>query len=345
LAGTIPPAVGAPLEAETRAYAVALVGSRDAADEVAGVRAQLITEAQPAVVRARERLIAACTPFGIADPQLAVELVRHQARLSTDARAQASLVEAERAERGLRLALDEELMSFGLRGPAAGADPQTLGGPDPEELEERIEAFDQARVAAEGRERARADARPPAEVDADLSRLEALVSEDETMWRATLDVTTDAVEDVDALRLTRAELVAEYGSAHRHLPDLERLTDRREALERRVSVLVGQASGSAPSDATEVEDVLLARLAAARRIGPQSESLTVVLDDPFEGIKGERKWALLDAIERLSAAVQLVYLTDDVDALVWARRRKPDGAISLLEPTADPIEDARTPAR
>ena len=350
LAAEIPLALGATLEGETRAYARALAGSRDAADEIAGVRAQLVSEAEPAVARARERLFAACAPFGIEDPQLAVELVRHQAQLSTHARLQAAVEAAEAEERQLRAALDAELASFGLGwrdGSAPGQPPtgQTDGPAEADELEQRLEAFDQARVAAEGRERARAAARPSEEVDADLARLEARVAEAEPLGRQTLDVTNHVTEDVDSLRLTRAQLVAEYGAAHRNLPDVERLTDRREALERRVAVLASRSGAPGPTDTTEIEDVLLARLAAARRVGPRSESMTVVLDDPFETIKGDRKVALLDTVERLSAAVQLVYLTDDVDVLVWARRRKPDGAISLLEPTADPSAAASAPAQ
>jgi hypothetical protein len=301
------------------------------------------------VARARERLVAACAPFGIEDAQLAVELVRHQAELSTRARAQAALEAAELSEHRLRAALDAELASFGLSGSESSGGDQGAGGtggtPDAEELEPRLEAFDQARMGAEARERARAEARPPEEVQADLIRLEALVGEDETLWQGTLDVTTDVETDVATLRRTRAELVAAYAAAHRDLPDVERLTDRREALERRVAVLAGRSGAATPTSTTDVEDVLLARLAAARRVGPHAESVTVVLDDPFEGISGDRKWALLDTVERLSGAVQLVYLSNDVDVLVWARQRQPDGAISLMEPTAQDAEPARQPAR
>jgi hypothetical protein len=62
----------------------------------------------------------------------------------------------------------------------------------------------------------------------------------------------------------------------------------------------------------------------------------VVLDEPFGAVHGDRKWAILDAVERLSASTQLIYLTDDVDVLVWARRRSIAGTVSLLEPTSEP---------
>ena len=85
-------------------------------------------------------------------------------------------------------------------------------------------------------------------------------------------------------------------------------------------------------DLGEIQQVLLGRLAAARRVGPAGESVTVVFDEPFERIHGDRKWTLLDVLEKLSASVQLVYLTDDVDVLVWARGRASRGTMSLLEP-------------
>ena len=88
-------------------------------------------------------------------------------------------------------------------------------------------------------------------------------------------------------------------------------------------------------DVDAVQQVLLGRLAAARRVGPYGESVTVVFDEPFERIHGERKWSILDALEKLSASVQLVYLTDDVDVLVWARRRASRGSVSLLEPASE----------
>ena len=140
---------------------------------------------------------------------------------------------------------------------------------------------------------------------------------------------------MEALRARRVHAVAEYEAAYRSLPDIGRMADRREALERRVTVLTDGAFDAELLDVAEVQQVLLGRLASARRVGPAGESVTVVFDEPFERIHGDRKWALLDALEKLSASVQLVYLTDDVDVLVWARRRSSRGTVSLLEPARD----------
>ena len=331
LAGDLLPAEALELEAETRAYAAALAGSRGAADEIAGLRNKLASDAEPAVARARAALIAACTPFGIDDPKLAVELVRHQAGISGQARLQAALEQSERDEAARRADLESVLAELGLLSDGPGR-----AGPEDAEIERGVHAFERARGEADQREEARRRARPAAEVEADLARLETLVAaerlpewDDATLDPLALDI------DVEALRARRVHAVAEYEAAYRSLPDIGRMADRREALERRVTVLTDGAFDAELLDVAEVQQVLLGRLASARRVGPAGESVTVVFDEPFERIHGDRKWALLDALEKLSASVQLVYLTDDVDVLVWARRRSSRGTVSLLEPARD----------
>ena len=66
------------------------------------------------------------------------------------------------------------------------------------------------------------------------------------------------------------------------------------------------------------------------------ETAPLVLNEPFDDIHGARKSAILDTLERLSASVQLTYLTDDVEAIAWGRRRATSGAVSLLEPASEP---------
>jgi hypothetical protein len=323
LAGDLSPADALPLEDETRAYAAAVAGLRGAADQIAEVRHQLVDEAEPAGARAKRELLKACAPFGIEDPSLAVELVRHQARTSSHARLQQALEAAEAAETEVALALGRHLDDLGF---AEG------------ELADRLAGFDASRGDAIRRDQARADARPSDVVEAELARLEALArSEHRPEWGE--DVTPAEAEepDVDALRARRQEVMAEFTDARRQTPDVERLTDRRDTLVRRVGVLEGgHTHHPAPSiDADDLEQRLLARLAAARRVGPAAETVPLVLSEPFEHLHGDRKWSILQVVERLSATVQLVYLTDDVDVIVWARRLAANGAISLLEPTAE----------
>ncbi len=63
--------------------------------------------------------------------------------------------------------------------------------------------------------------------------------------------------------------------------------------------------------------------------------MPLVLNDPFEQVHGDRKWAILETVERLAGSLQLTYLTDDVDTIVWGRRRAAAGAVSLLEPVTE----------
>ncbi len=324
LAGDIAPADALQLEAETRACVEAIAGSRVAADEIAKLRHELEHVADQAVARARADLLAACRPFGVEDPKMAASLVRYQAEVGGVARLQAALERAERSERLRRADLAGGLESLGFTPPDSD-----------DELKKCIAAFEQAREQAVAREAVRRHARPLPVVEAELAKLEArleterLPEWDDDPVGPPLDI------DVRAVTARRGEAVAEYEALYTSLPDIARIADRREALARRVEVVANGALDDALHDLTEVQQVLLGRLASARRVGPSGESVPVVFDEPFERIHGDNKWALLDSLEKLSASVQLVYLTDDVDVLVWARGRAPRGALSLLEPARD----------
>jgi len=336
LAGDLGPAEALELEDETRRYTASLAGSQGAVQEIADLRHKLATEAEPAVARARHRLVEACAPFGIDDPRLAVDLVRRQASTSSHARLQAALEAAEQADATMRAELERRLNDLGFGPsptPGVGIVPA-----DDAELERRLDTFDQARASGEERNRARAAARPPQEVEADLARLESQVAAaGHPEWSGGFEPSETGDADVEQLQARRQHLFAEYQSLHAQLPDIGRMTDRRDAIERRIAVLVADAEGPPQSlGIADLEHVLLARLAAARRIGARGESVTVLLDEPFERIHGERKSGILDAVERLSASVQIVYLSNDVDVLVWARRRGAGGAVTLLEPSPEP---------
>lgn len=323
LAGDLAPAEALALEAETRAYAAAMSGLRGAADQIAQVRSELVDEAEPALSRARQQLIDACTPYGITDPSLAVDLVRHQASTSSVARLQQEVEAAEATAAEVRARLEGRLAELGF----SGAD-----------LAECVDAFDHARTDAQRREKARRTARPADEVEADLGRLEALArAEHRPEWGNEV-VAEDLEEpDLDDLACQRQLALAEYTDADRLVPDIDRLVDRREAMQRRVTVLV-ERFGDRPAgtiDSSDLEQLLLARLAAARRVGPLGETVPLVLNDPFEQVHGDRKWAILETVERLAGSLQLTYLTDDVDTIVWGRRRAAAGAVSLLEPVTE----------
>ncbi|HLK45548.1 MAG TPA: hypothetical protein VKT18_06145, partial [Acidimicrobiales bacterium] len=271
-------------------------------------------------------LLVACRPYGVEDPKLATALVRHQVEVGAVARLQADLERAERAERLRRADLVAALDALELA-PANTADDGAL--------EEAIGTFEHARGEAAARDAVRRGARPLPVVRAELARLETQVAAerrpewDDDPSGPPLDI------DVRALQARRGQAVREYEVLYASLPDIAHIADRREALARRVEVLANGALDEALHDVAEVQQVLLGRLAAARRVGPAGESVPVVFDEPFERIHGDSKWSLLDSLEKLSASVQLVYLTDDVDVLVWARGRAQRGSLSLLEPARD----------
>jgi len=325
LAGDLAPSEALAMEDETRAYASSMAGLRGTANQIAQAREELVNGAEPALGDARDRLLRACAPFGITDPNLAVELVRHQVHTNSHARLQHDLQQAEDAFADAEGELSAVLESLGMAG---------------DDLDAMIAEFDRAVATAEGRERARAVARPAEEVEADLGRLEALVrSEHRPEWAQTVSPADGQEPDVESLRNQRSRALAEFTDLRRTLPDIDRLKDRRDAVRRRVTVL--SASGAVAEvesiDAHDLEHLLLARLAAARRVGPGSETVPLVLNEPFPSMPSDRKWGLLDTVERLAASVQLIFLTDDVDTIVWARRRAAAGALRLLEPVAETV--------
>jgi hypothetical protein len=324
LAGELLPSEALALEAETRAYAASMTGVHGAADQIDQIRDQLVDDAEPAVTKARQRLLDACAPFGITDPNLAVDLVRHQVRTSSHARLQQDLETAEDAAAEVRSRLDQRLADVGFSGG---------------DVNERLESFDRALSEVRRRQQARQTSRPVEVVEAELAKLEAMVhAEHRPEWGTTVTPADADEPDVEQLRKRRQLAIAEHTDASRTLPDIERLSDRRDALARRVSVLEGHLTERplASIDAADLEQLLLARVAAARRVGPTGEAVPLILNEPFESLHGDPKWVMLEAVERLSGTVQVTYLTDDVDTIVWARRRAAAGAISLLEPIAEP---------
>ena len=123
------------------------------------------------------------------------------------------------------------------------------------------------------------------------------------------------------------------------MPDVEHLSDRKAAVERRVHVLESSAGGEFGGDdgGIDVEDVrrqLIARLTDARKAAGD-EHLPVLLDETLVRVRGDFKWDLLDLLDRVADKTQIVYLTDDHDVVLWARRRAGGGSLMLLEPVSE----------
>ena len=327
IAGTdLTPEAALEIEDEVRKYADALIHLEGSGAAVEDTRRRLVEIVEPEAERTRRKLLRLCKPYGVDDLSLAVPMVRHQAAAAATARLQQALEKAEADATAIGEKLDARLAELGF---------------DEGDLSARIGGFDWALTRAEERLRTRQDARPLAEVEAELATLEERVRrEGRPEWAAKVSP-ADAVEpDLAELEARRDEARGAYNAASRLVPDVQRVVDRKSALERRVAVLeAGLDSSGAITRVTahEIEPQLQARLAAARRPGSHDETIPLLVDEALLRLRSEVKWALLDMIERCANQVQMIYLTDDPEVVTWARRRVGVDALSLLEPTAESV--------
>jgi hypothetical protein len=253
-----------------------------------------------------------------------LDFVERQVALGRVARRRRALEDAEADEEKVAARLDDVLVRLGF---ADGA------------LEARVGALDWAVERAREREAARAAARPQADVEADLHRLNAEVRRlRRPEWTEVTAVEAHG-PGVEELTATRSQLVAELAAARAAAltasgVDVEKLSDRHAAVERRVAALEVQLRGERGdgADVEELQQYLLAALTRANCVGPSGEPVPVLFDDPFARVPAERKWELMDLLRRLSEKTQVLYLTDDAFIGAWARQQADDNAISLLEP-------------
>jgi hypothetical protein len=325
LAGEIDPVEALNLEDEVREYARALGSLDGAADEIDAVRLELTQVAEPFAEEALAELMRACEPFGVDDPRVAAAMVRHQVEIANTARLQTQLEAAENDERHLRSELSTVLKQLGF---------------EEGDVANRLDALEQALAGALGREKARARLRERDVVEKELADLEARAhNEHRAEWGSSVTPMDGDEPDVDELARRRESTAQAYETAAKLVPDVDLLADRRNAVERRVAVLESslgdQPSANPLLETPDIEQLLLARVIAARNAGPGGEVLPVLLDEPFLRLRGDSKWAMLDLVERLAEKTQMIYLTDDVDVVVWARRRSALGVLALLEPVAD----------
>lgn len=323
LGGDVEPAYALSLELEVRNYAAQLQRLSDGGDELEELRRRLEEEAEPAVERARAALLEACRPYGITDTTLAADLVRQLAGVATLARAQHGLEQAEAAERPLREGLESALGAAGDRGG---------------DIEGRLHTLEARATEGETRLRHRAQARAPETLAPEIAELEALVEQNYRPEFGALRLPEDAQEpDPESLRGRHAATRSAYLTAARLVPDVNRLADRRSAMERRVAALAAEL-GEARTvvvDLDQVEGHLRRRLAGAASAGPNGERVPLLLDEPFPAVRADQKWDLLDLVNRLSVDGQIVLLTADPDVPKWARARASSGGVMLLEPRPD----------
>jgi hypothetical protein len=323
LAGDMAPAVALKLEAEVRAYAASVAALDGLGDDVDRTRRRLTESIEPAVEKAREALMAVCRPFGIESPVLAADLVRQLADVARFAHLQRALEEAEAREAEARAPLDEVLTRAGLTDGPVGI---------------RVQQFEQAAQAAALRVQYRSLARSPRDIDREIDRLEALTrSEYKPEYGSTFNAADAKEPDPGELERRRDMTAMAYQTASQLVPDVARIADRKSAVERRVAVLeeeFGEAGVPTSTRMSELERYLRDRVAAVERCGPGGELLPLIFDDAFSTLRADAKWAMLDSIDRLSAAAQVIYLSDDPEVAVWARRRSAAGTVGHEDPLA-----------
>lgn len=326
LAGDMAPQEALKLEDEVRAYAASVDALETLGDDVEDTRRRLVEEIEPAVEEARERLLEACRPFGIEHATLAADLVRQLAEVARVARLQQQLEEAEEAELEARRGVEEPLAQMGL-----------VDG----DIETRIAAFEERATGADERVRYRSANRALREVEREIERLDALVKSEWKPEYGSSFTAADARDPDPEMLQSRREMTAmAYHTATRLVPDVERIADRRAALERRVAALeaeFGEAATPSKVKMAEIERELQHRLARLRHCGRSGEPLPLLMDECFVHLRPDVKWMMLDLVDRLAGHAQVVYMTDDPDVTVWARRRAAAGTVTFLDPLRQPV--------
>ena len=319
------------LEDEVRSYsrAVAELGSRaERIDEAAAEADRL----RRLVDQARSELAETCRTYGIDDPPVGDgapvlrRLVAHQLRLRVVALRQAELEQAEATLTTLAVDLEDRFDQVGLERAALAA---------------RAESLDTAVDAALQRIDARERSRSNFDIRTDLQQLEAeaarLARPDWGVVPPDLPRPPDERELLDQLH----DLEDELAKIRASVVDVDRVIDRRDALNRRVAALQASLDATrrsvAPAVVADVQRRLQARFAGVARLGPASEHLPLVFDDAFTCVAPSRKWDLLDMLHRMAERNQVLYITNDPFVTAWARRRAEDGVLRLLE--ASPEDD------
>ncbi len=323
LAGDVDPAAALAARPEIERYAFELAANVSDVDATEALRKELGEIVEPAYFEARAELLEACGPFDV-DLEHATSEVAAIVSEARHARLQATLEAAETAYRQLEAELEAALTAAGFPGSGPG------------DLPTRVIAVKTKAAEVAAALETPKTTREPAEVQADLAAARyELARWSRPDWDEDPLVTDAPLPDTASLTEERAAVAAEADGIERSVPDPGRLSDRREALARRVAILeASSGAGSRLLSFEEAEMVLLGRFAQARRVGPEAEPIPVVVDDALAGFPRHDKWRLLDLLARLGEASQVVYLTDDPDTAEWAAARARQGSASLLRPDA-----------
>lgn len=86
-----------------------------------------------------------------------------------------------------------------------------------------------------------------------------------------------------------------------------------------------------PPSVPQLVERMIGWLGRARNGGSRGTPSLAVLNEPLLGLDSRKTWDLLDAVERLSSMVQVVYLTNDATVTSWASQRSRTGSMQLTE--------------
>lgn len=285
------------------------VAEREALDaELADRRAEL-AELQRSGVEHEPAPVASIDAEAVLLEEIESARARQGSALARQQRAEAALARRGALVDDLRTA---EQMEAAADDEAAGADAE-LAALDARStdlahrlaaVEARREALDLELAEIDGALGERAD-------EPDVGDLDARLAEAEAEHAA-------ALEQVGVEDRALAALDAEGRAA---ALEIERLQD----------IVAAQGAGSS-TPAEELEWYLLARVAAQRSVSVAG-SVPLLLDDALRGLQDHEMWRMLDRLERMAEAVQVIVLSSDPVVASWADEAGPARA-AVVRPTA-----------
>jgi hypothetical protein len=133
-----------------------------------------------------------------------------------------------------------------------------------------------------------------------------------------LVIAADGVHAKEAIVAAAQEALAVATSAEHEAADVERVRVELAAVEEQLADLPAtEEATEQEATAEELEWYVLSRLAAQRSVS-YAGSVPIVLDDALAGQPREALEHVLEALERMAVAVQIVVLTDDPHVALWA---------------------------
>jgi hypothetical protein len=296
--------------AATRALATAMTELEDAGADIDGDAERLLQEAHTSVLQLQKRLGASPSDGALADelrelraalPDLALRLVRHRSAIGRIPRLEASFSTLQAEEQAAmeqltRVRTEHTCNQAELRGRLRAADAELTSA--------------NMALAAVDRPVEPGDADDGGETP-DPGRVQ--------MERRQLVARIDLGGAQAASELLRAEWEAQR---RRLVGEAEDEPSGTDELRR------SQAEADEDARRKEIEWYLLSRLALQRSVGVAG-SVPMILDDTFARLPPGTAPLLLDWLERLASAVQIVVLSDDPQLATWLEGVGPDRAVEV----------------